>query len=601
MKILIVDFDDESALALSEYLKSEGFQVIAAEDGEAGLEKCKAENPDLVIVEPMISKLHGFELCSIITHDFNGHIPVVILTKFYREEQFKIEATKAYGASAFLSKPFKGPEILSTIRDLLKEKIEETEEKAKEMAEDTQNLDDFSELALENLKIETKPAEGNFPVEDIENEILEPVSPLKNAPEIKDKSSEIKSQIDKMLEDTLSEFGLNLQKTPSKKTERPSEAPHVKTEGIETNQEIDVKIQIPEEKTTVKPEKESVFVASREDKSPKREEDTLAAAPEKERTIFRAMEEEGKTKVSLLSTLKNSLGHLKNLPLKFIVPVVLAAAVALSASIIFRKPHSSNPPPQNTVAAIQFMDKEVKTEPEDTIIEGEKETEGQESPADLPKESSSTQAPGSELKEEGAGAEVKTKVNEVFAVRESASQAPDIEKINMKDDVLAETPVNTPQPILPNKIPEVPQNIQTAPAIGPESLSATQRSEEQGATVPEEGQQESQPVDNSNSITPGDLLPIEDVDIEPEIAKRVDPKYPSMAFQRGIEGKVVINVLVSETGDVIETALIKGIGGPYGFNEECEKAVRQWKFVPAFKSGVKVKVWKTISFTFKKS
>jgi TonB family protein len=64
---------------------------------------------------------------------------------------------------------------------------------------------------------------------------------------------------------------------------------------------------------------------------------------------------------------------------------------------------------------------------------------------------------------------------------------------------------------------------------------------------------------------------------------------------------VVINVLISESGDVIETALIKGISGPYGFNEDCTDAVRQWKFVPAFKNGVKVKVWKTISFTFKKS
>jgi protein TonB len=102
-------------------------------------------------------------------------------------------------------------------------------------------------------------------------------------------------------------------------------------------------------------------------------------------------------------------------------------------------------------------------------------------------------------------------------------------------------------------------------------------------------------------IKTGELIPLEDVDIEPEIAKRIDPKYPSVAFQRGIEGKVVINVLISESGDVIETALIKGISGPFGFNEDCINAVRQWKFVPAFKDGVKVKVWKTISFTFKKT
>ena len=82
LKILIVDFDEEASRYLSEFLKTEGYDVSEASDGEIGLEKCKAEMPDLVVVEPMISKLHGFELCSIITNDFEGKIPVVILTKF---------------------------------------------------------------------------------------------------------------------------------------------------------------------------------------------------------------------------------------------------------------------------------------------------------------------------------------------------------------------------------------------------------------------------------------------------------------------------------------------------------------------------------------
>ena len=91
------------------------------------------------------------------------------------------------------------------------------------------------------------------------------------------------------------------------------------------------------------------------------------------------------------------------------------------------------------------------------------------------------------------------------------------------------------------------------------------------------------------------------MDIPPEIAKRVETKYPSYALSRGVGGKVIFNVLISENGDVIEAALLRGIKGPYGFDEESEKAIRQWKFVPAFKDGIKVKVWKTVSFTFKKT
>ena len=142
----------------------------------------------------------------------------------------------------------------------------------------------------------------------------------------------------------------------------------------------------------------------------------------------------------------------------------------------------------------------------------------------------------------------------------------------------------------PTNTPSEDQEEQSTPVGDPNTTPANEQPEDQSQAAVEEP-----------PVREGDLVALEDVDILPEIKKRVDPKYPSVAFQRGVEGKVLINVLISETGDVIETALIKGIQGPYGFNEDCIEAVRQWKFVPAFKNGIKVKVWKSISFTFKKS
>lgn len=591
MKILIVDFDEESTLALSEYLKSEGFDVSTAGDGEAGLEKCKGEYPDLVIVEPMISKLHGFELCSIISHDFNGQIPVVILTKFYREEQFKIEATSAYGASAFLSKPFKGPEILSTINDLLKEKIKEFEEKA--MAEETQDLEDFSEKALDSIKIEAKTTEAKLQADNLENEILEPVPPAKEVPEKEEKRPDMKTQIDKMLEDTLSEFGLNLnEKAPSKTEDKSVAPPEEKIEVVAKEEEVVADAAVAEkesveEKVEVEEEvqvEEKIDVLDKEVHQVQKEE-TALASPDKEGKIFSAMEEEEKTKISPLSALKSSLAYLKKLPLKFIIPLILVAAVALSASFIFRKPKSTNSTPQNMTAAIQPA-KNIANTAKEIVIENPVE-----------EEQSQVKPPVQEPKEKEG--EVKTKVNEVFPVKESAARVPDVESVNMEEDVLSETFESSPEPILPQELPASPleDNQESAnmpsedPATGQTSLGFPD-------ITPEEASQTSS--ENPPAAT-GDLIPLEDVDIEPEIAKRVNPKYPSVAFQRGVEGKVVINVLISESGDVIETSLIKGISGPYDFNEDCTNAVRQWKFVPAFKNGVKVKVWKTISFTFKKS
>lgn len=612
LKILIVDFDEDSSLALSEYLKSEDFEVSTATDGELGLEKCKGEYPDLVIVEPMISKLHGFELCSIISHDFNGRIPVVVLTKFYREEQFKIEAMSAYGASAFLSKPFKGPEILTVVNDLLKEKIIDSEEK--NMPDETQNSDDFSEQSLDDIKIETKMTEMTLK-DDLDNGLLEPSFRAETVAEKGEKISDTKTQIDKMLEDTLSELGLNLERKSTPKASIPSpdisigveaqeariatEEGTAEKESVEKEAEERIAITDQEE---VEQSKADTFLSSKvREVIEEAEEKTDSAKPEKKETIFSAMEAEEKTRISPLALFKNSLTYLKKLPLKFILPLMLVAAVALSASFIFHKPNSSKSASQNKAATIQPVKKSESPEPARTLKDNWDEFK--QSSEDAPPQQDSLTEPASEepKKEE---TEVKTKVNEVFAADENTLQDPDVERVNLTKDILTEPAQSSPVPLLPQTLQGSASEIgQTAGNTPSEATSEESTAISDLNFMPGEEQLQEEPPASSESppIEEGDLVPLEDVDIAPEIAKRVDPKYPSLAFERGVEGKVAINVLISESGDVIETALIKGIPGPYGFDEDCTEAVKQWKFIPAFKNGVKVKVWKTISFTFKKS
>ena len=92
-------------------------------------------------------------------------------------------------------------------------------------------------------------------------------------------------------------------------------------------------------------------------------------------------------------------------------------------------------------------------------------------------------------------------------------------------------------------------------------------------------------------------IPIDQVDIQPVLKERVDPKYTATAAKRGIKGQVIVNALISETGDVIEVAVVQELPG--GLSEEVEKAVMQWKYEPAVKDGQAVKVWKRITVTFK--
>ena len=120
--------------------------------------------------------------------------------------------------------------------------------------------------------------------------------------------------------------------------------------------------------------------------------------------------------------------------------------------------------------------------------------------------------------------------------------------------------------------------------------------EERGAETESSQQTEGEDA-ASGELKAGDLVPIGQVDTPPVIKSRVNPKYPPNAFARGIEGNVTVNALISEAGDVVEVVVVQGLEG--GFNDATTKAVKQWKYEPAVKDGVKVKVWKPITVTFK--
>lgn len=126
-KILVIEPDFESLKSLSRFLLDAKFDVITAFDGEEGLKKAKKENLDLIILEPRLPKMSGFDLCSIITKDFERKIPVVILTEFFQD--FKADILKSFGAAAYLNKPFEKEKLFYTLLDLLKEgKVEESKD-----------------------------------------------------------------------------------------------------------------------------------------------------------------------------------------------------------------------------------------------------------------------------------------------------------------------------------------------------------------------------------------------------------------------------------------------------------------------------------------
>jgi len=117
-KILLVDSDYDFLSVLSQFLKREGYKTITAVDGEEGLNKALVESPDLIILEPMLSKIHGFTLCNMVTSEFKKQIPVIIVTKHLEEEHFRKEALHDHGASAYMIRPITKNELRKVIEDV---------------------------------------------------------------------------------------------------------------------------------------------------------------------------------------------------------------------------------------------------------------------------------------------------------------------------------------------------------------------------------------------------------------------------------------------------------------------------------------------------
>jgi len=123
-KILIVDYDSKNVESLTKLLQPLKFQLIKASDGLAAYEKFKLEKPDLVILEAILPKLHGFDLTKRIAQESRGTVPVIIVTGLYRGSQYRHEALTTFGASDYFEKPIDNERLLHSIQSFLKEKLD---------------------------------------------------------------------------------------------------------------------------------------------------------------------------------------------------------------------------------------------------------------------------------------------------------------------------------------------------------------------------------------------------------------------------------------------------------------------------------------------
>ena len=118
-KILIVDDEKDILEFLSYNLKKEGFSIYTASDGLEGLEKTKKIKPDLIIVDLMMPKMNGIEMCENIRND-KKLSNVIILFLTARSEDYTQIATLDSGADDFIKKPIKPKLLISKVKSIMR-------------------------------------------------------------------------------------------------------------------------------------------------------------------------------------------------------------------------------------------------------------------------------------------------------------------------------------------------------------------------------------------------------------------------------------------------------------------------------------------------
>ena len=119
-KILVVDDEPNIVLSLEFLMKQAGFQVRTASDGEAALAAIAAEPPDLMLLDVMMPRKNGYEVCQAVRANPEWKdIRIIMLTAKGREVER--EKGMALGADDYITKPFSTQEVVDRVRELLAE------------------------------------------------------------------------------------------------------------------------------------------------------------------------------------------------------------------------------------------------------------------------------------------------------------------------------------------------------------------------------------------------------------------------------------------------------------------------------------------------
>jgi two-component system alkaline phosphatase synthesis response regulator PhoP len=143
VRILIVEDDPKMRKLLAGDLELEGYAVVTAQDGEEGLERAKALQPDLILLDVMMPKMSGYDVCRTLRNE-GSDVPILMLTAKGQEAEKVLGLDR--GADDYVTKPFGSMELLSRIKALLRRHRRE--------------LDKVTQTSFDDVKVNFKRMEA---------------------------------------------------------------------------------------------------------------------------------------------------------------------------------------------------------------------------------------------------------------------------------------------------------------------------------------------------------------------------------------------------------------------------------------------------------
>jgi TonB family protein len=548
--ILVVDYDPKRIEATTRPFTQAGYAVEIARDGVQGVEAFARLHPDLVLIEMMLPKRHGFEVCQELRKLRPGHRTPVLILGGTQAERYRLQAIGA-GANDYLVRPIEGHRLLEICTSL--------------MAEPNQDLPEA-------------PAEdaSGIPLEDSIPDFFDAPAPAADAP--------VHPESEKFLEGFLAEAD-----EPDPMDDEPPPANLKFDLGDLSDDDITARLDaiLPSDPALSSPRTAPEVSKPPRPVEPKPPEQPKAALPPPERTAPRTRLPQTEPVFESAALESTSRRRLPSWPVAAVIVLV-----TLAGAFYGWRAMTHDETALNEVSALDAADfarvrpvPPVPAEP----APSEEPREIAEAPETVPPE---------------AAAPVRLAEPAARPAEKAPAPAPPTPAPPAPKEPVAAAPVPSapakaePEPAAPSPVVAENPAPSAPPPAGDRPRAEAQAQAPEIAAIEALGVKPvavevlPPPPQPRKSVVAGSIVDLDEVDSLPVATSRTAPTYPRLALRLRREGRVTLRLLVDENGVVADATPLESSSG-VDFESAAVDAARQWRYRPARKDGVPVKVWIT--------